>query len=90
VKARQGIPDADAIKELVRQELEAQQQQEAQARELEDLQRQATSLAQSFGLDMTPGSWDYRQFWRAVRAGEVPDGTLEEQVKAIRANRRRI
>ncbi|MCL6622939.1 MAG: hypothetical protein K6T55_12695 [Syntrophobacterales bacterium] len=83
VRQRQAMPSPDAIKEIVQQELAARQQQEKEARELEDLVRQAVSLAQAHGLDMTPGSWDHRQFWRAVRAGEAPEGDLETQVKAL-------
>ncbi|MDI6854403.1 MAG: hypothetical protein QME75_12460 [Deltaproteobacteria bacterium] len=86
VRQRQALPSPDAIKEIVREEVAARQRQEQEAQELEDLKRQAVDLAKAHGLDMTPGAWDYRQFWRAVRAGEVPTGegvTLEMQVKAL-------
>jgi len=83
VKAHQAIPSPEKVKELVRQELEARQQQETQQKMLEDLERRAVSLAESYGLDMKPGSWDYKQFWRAVRAGDIPEGDLETQVKTL-------
>ncbi len=86
VRQSQALPSPDAIKEIVREEMAARQRQDQEAQELEDLKRQAVDLAKAHGLDMTPGSWDHRQFWRAVRAGEVPTGegvTLEMQVKAL-------
>lgn len=86
VKGSQAIPSPEAVKDLVRQELAAREQEMARSRELEELERRVTRLAESYGLDMKPGSWDYKHFWRAVRAGDVPEGDgigLEDQVKAL-------
>lgn len=83
VKGREAIPSPEAVKELVRRELAAREEEETRRRELEDLSRRVTRMAESYGLDMKPDSWDYRQFWRAVRAGDVPEGDLETQVKTL-------
>lgn len=82
-RGAQSLPSPDKIGELVRQELQAREQELAKQRELEDLANRVNRLATSFGLDMQPGSWDYKIFWRAVRAGDVPDGDLETQVKTL-------
>lgn len=86
VKAHQAIPSPEVVKDLVRQELAAREQEMARSRAMEELQQRVIRMAESYGLDMKPGSWDYKQFWRAVRAGDIPDGeniTLEDQVKAL-------
>lgn len=67
----------EKVRQVLKAEKEAESAQEREARLVGD----AEKMAKDAGLDMTPGSRDYRLFWDAINRAPMGEGTtLKQQV----------